>query len=546
MREKLFVNFLALSMLVLAVSGLLFSNTLYRYYEEQSFADMEEDADYLIQSMEFTQLGQLRFTGTITLLDSHDAVLYDSRGVEEDLSECKEVMQAHEDGSGRSKRSVGTMLDKELCYARRLPDGSVLRLCRQQAGLGTMILQLAGRIFLVVLLVALGAGMWSLHLARQITRPINAIVPDKPESVYPELQPLTDRLREQNSTIRHQMDELRRRVREFSALTDNMSEGFLLLDSHGEVLMGNLSARESLRIGVHHNVYRCGSATLRHAVEMALSGSREEQRIPQEGRMLQMMASPVTVSGQVTGAVVLVMDVTEQEQREALRREFSANVSHELKTPLTSISGFAELMSQGLVPPEKMQEFSGDIYRECRRLMALVEDILRLSRMDEGAVQPEWEEVELYTLAQEVLDSLESVARRRKICLMLQGETVLLTGERQMLREMIYNLCDNAVKYNRDGGSVTVTVSHTQGRPFLSVADTGIGIPYAHQSRVFERFYRVDKSHSRAIGGTGLGLSIVKHAAQYHNARVELHSTPGEGTEITVTFDGYTAERRSI
>lgn len=546
MREKLFVNIFALAMLVLAASGLLFSNMLYRYYEEQAFADMVGDADYLIQSMEFTELGQMRFTGRVTLLDSNDAVLYDSRGIEEDFSDHKEVQQARASGSGRSEYSGESMLEKNLCYARLLPDGEVLRLCRQQAGLGTMMLQLASRVLLVVILVAVGAGAWSLHLARQITRPINAIVLDDPKSVYPELQPLTDRLREQNSTIRHQMDELRRRVREFSALTDNMSEGFLLLNGRGEVLTGNLSARENLGVGVRDNIYRRGSAALRQAVETALSGSRDEQRIPQEGRTLQMISSPVTVSGQVTGAVVLVMDVTEQEQREALRREFSANVSHELKTPLTSISGFAELMSQGLVPPEKMQEFSGDIYRECRHLMALVEDILRLSRMDEGAVQPEWEEVELHALAQDVVDSLESVAEKKNVHLMLQGETVTLIGERQMLREMIYNLCDNAVKYNRDGGDVIVTVSRTQGRPRISVADTGIGIPYAHQGRVFERFYRVDKSHSRAIGGTGLGLSIVKHAAQYHNARVELHSTPGKGTEITVTFDGYRAERKNV
>ncbi len=545
MREKLFVNIFALAMLVLAVSGLLFSHMLYVYYEEQTYADMVEDADYLIQSMAYTELGEMHFSGHVTLLSREDVVLYDSHGQTEDLSQHKEIQQAHQSGSGRGAYNGGSLLEKELSYAKQLEDGSVLRLSRQQAGLGTMMLRLARRILLVVVLVAVGAGTWSLHLARQIIRPINAIDPDRPESVYPELQPLTDRLRQQNSTIRRQMDELLRRVREFSALTENMSEGFLLLDGRGEVLTGNASARETLGVDVHDNVYRNGSAELRRAAETALSGGRDEQRMPQDGRTLQMMSSPVTVSGQITGAVVLVMDVTEQEQREALRREFSANVSHELKTPLTSISGFAELMSQGLVPPEKMQEFSGDIYRECRHLMDLVEDILRLSRMDEGAVVPEWEDVELYALAQEVLERLESVAKPRGITLTLRGESAVLTGERQMLREMLYNLCDNAVKYNRDSGSVTVTVSHIQGMPRVQVADTGIGIPYAHQSRVFERFYRVDKSHSRAIGGTGLGLSIVKHAAQYHNARVELHSTPGEGTEVTVIFDGYRAERRN-
>ena len=230
------------------------------------------------------------------------------------------------------------------------------------------------------------------------------------------------------------------------------------------------------------------------------------------------------------------MDVTEREQREKLRREFSANVSHELKTPLTSISGFAELMSQGLVPPEKVKEFSSDICRECARLTSLVEDIIDLSRLDEGGEGMEWEEVELYSLCTSVLQSLEQVARKQKVTLHLEGVEKTVRGVRQVLHEMVYNLCDNAIKYNRTGGSVSVRVEGFGRGCRICVADTGIGIPYDHQSRVFERFYRVDKSHSRAIGGTGLGLSIVKHAAALHGAQIDLQSQPGAGTTITVTF----------
>ena len=546
MTAKIFRNICALSALVLLLSGTLFCGVLYHYYEERAYADMAGEAGYLMGGMEFVPLGELRSTGDVALLGEDGEVLYDSRGdTGEELNDRPEVIRAREEGEGRSAQHSESLLDKELYYARELPDGSVLWLSRMREGLLAMALQMASPIVIVALLVAAVASTWSLHLARQITRPINTMALEDPKDTYPEFQPLVDRLRQQNSTIRRQMDELRVRLREFSTLTENMNEGFLLLDGQGKILMGNHSAREHLQVEVKGNVYRSRCIPLRRAVEAALAGSRDEQRIREEGCTLQIMSNPVAVSGQVTGAVVLVMDVPEQEERETLRREFSANVSHELKTPLTSISGFAELMSQGLVPPEKMQEFSGDIYRECQRLMALVEDIIRLSRLDEGAIQPEWVEVDLQALSKEVLASLESVAAARKISLHLEGTPAVVRGERQMLLELVYNLCENAVKYNKEGGEVTVTVTHAQGKPKLTVTDTGIGIPYAHQSRVFERFYRVDKSHSRAIGGTGLGLSIVKHAAQYHNARVELRSQPGKGTEISVLF-GAGADRRTI
>ena len=272
------------------------------------------------------------------------------------------------------------------------------------------------------------------------------------------------------------------------------------------------------------------------AVDTALSGSHAELLLTIDETSWQVLANPVVASGQVAGAVVLFMDVTEREQRERLRREFSANVSHELKTPLTSISGFAELMKEGLVPPEKIPEFSGDIYKESLRLIGLVNDIIQLSRLDENSTQFQRAPVDLYDLCAQSIERLSTVAARQSVTLALTGEHAEIMGVEQLLKEMIYNLLDNAIKYNVPGGSVTASVRKSAGRTILSVADTGIGIPYAHQPRVFERFYRVDKSHSKEVGGTGLGLSIVRHAAQYHGARLELKSQPGKGTTITVTF----------
>ena len=348
---------------------------------------------------------------------------------------------------------------------------------------------------------------------------------------------MTQRLRQQRETIRNQMDELSRRMREFSAMTENMSEGFLLIDLRGHVLTENHSASMLLPTDAD-NIAKCSQRELCQAAQQALTGQRCERLLQQGERTLSVIASPVLESGQVTGAVVLTLDVTEREQREKLRREFSANVSHELKTPLTSISGFAELMSQGLVPPDKVREFSLDIQKECTRLTNLVEDIIDLSRLEEGGGDMTWEDIDLYTLCDDVLQSLEPVAKRQAVTLRLAGESLQVRGVYQVLREMIYNLCDNAIKYNRSGGSVTVTVARSAGRASVAVADTGIGIPYEDQSRVFERFYRVDKSHSRAIGGTGLGLSIVKHAAALHGAEIKLQSQPEDGTVITVLFPG--------
>ena len=540
MTGKIIRSLFSLAMLVLVIGAALFSGILYGYYEKQSFASLAQEAEQLQQTMEYVSPEQMRSADRITLISPDGTVLYDSvaraDAMENHLSR-EEVAQALREGTGKSSHYSSTVLKKNLYYALRLEDGNVLRLSREQSSLGAMLLNMAWPIAATVAgLLLLAAGL-SVRLARQITQPINAISPDDPQDVYPELQPLTQRLRQQRETIRNQMDELSRRMREFSAMTENMSEGFLLIDLRGHVLTENHSASMLLPTDAD-NIAKCSQRELCQAAQQALTGQRCERLLQQGERTLSVIASPVLESGQVTGAVVLTLDVTEREQREKLRREFSANVSHELKTPLTSISGFAELMSQGLVPPDKVREFSLDIQKECTRLKNLVEDIIDLSRLEEGGGDMTWEDIDLYTLCDDVLQSLEPVAKRQTVTLRLAGESLQVRGVYQVLREMIYNLCDNAIKYNRSGGSVTVTAARSAGRASVTVADTGIGIPYEDQSRVFERFYRVDKSHSRAIGGTGLGLSIVKHAAALHGAEIKLQSQPEDGTVITVLFPG--------
>lgn len=540
MTGKIIRSLFSLAMLVLVIGAALFSGILYGYYEKQSFASLAQEAEQLQQTMEYVSPEQMRSADRITLISPDGTVLYDSvaraDAMENHLSR-EEVAQALREGTGKSSHYSSTVLKKNLYYALRLEDGNILRLSREQSSLGAMLLKMAWPIAATVAgLLLLAAGL-SVRLARQITQPINAISPDDPQDVYPELQPLTQRLRQQRETIRNQMDELSRRMREFSAMTENMSEGFLLIDLRGHVLTENHSASMLLPTDAD-NIAKCSQRELCQAAQQALTGQRCERLLQQGERTLSVIASPVLESGQVTGAVVLTLDVTEREQREKLRREFSANVSHELKTPLTSISGFAELMSQGLVPPDKVREFSLDIQKECTRLTNLVEDIIDLSRLEEGGGDMTWEDTDLYTLCDDVLQSLEPVAKRQAVTLRLAGESLQVRGVYQVLREMIYNLCDNAIKYNRSGGSVTVTAARSAGRASVAVADTGIGIPYEDQSRVFERFYRVDKSHSRAIGGTGLGLSIVKHAAALHGAEIKLQSQPEDGTVITVLFPG--------
>ena len=532
----------------LLASALLFFGVMYRDYEDGAFARLRAEAAAIAQGL--GAAGSDYFDSfapddRVTWIAASGTVLYDSAApaqLLESHADREEIDHALQTGEAQTSRYSKTLLQRTFYYAKLLEDGTVLRVSCTQNSLPAMILMLLTPFLWVATLVLILCGVLSYRLARQITKPLNAINPDNPAPLpsYPELTPLFDKLREQNRTIGKQMNELQLRQREFTAITENMREGFLLVDCKMHVLSSNHSALEvlggrELKPGCLLYDAEC-SQEIFDAVDTALSGSHAELLLTIDETSWQVLANPVVASGQVAGAVVLFMDVTEREQRERLRREFSANVSHELKTPLTSISGFAELMKEGLVPPEKIPEFSGDIYKESLRLIGLVNDIIQLSRLDENSTQFQRAPVDLYDLCAQSLERLSTVAARQSVTLALTGEHAEIIGVEQLLKEMIYNLLDNAIKYNVPGGSVTASVRKSAGRTILSVADTGIGIPYAHQPRVFERFYRVDKSHSKEVGGTGLGLSIVRHAAQYHGARLELKSQPGKGTTITVTF----------
>ena len=532
----------------LLASALLFFGVMYRDYEDGAFARLRAEAAAISQGLDAA--GSDYFDSfvpddRVTWIAANGTVLYDSAAPAQLLESHagrEEIDQALQTGEAQTSRYSKTLLQRTFYYAKLLEGGTVLRVSCTQNSLPAMILMLLTPFLWVATLVLILCGVLSYRLARQITKPLNAINPDNPAPLpsYPELTPLFDKLREQNRTIGKQMNELQLRQREFTAITENMREGFLLVDCKMHVLSSNHSAlevlgRRELKPGCLLYDAEC-SQEIFDAVDTALSGSHAELLLTIDETSWQVLANPVVASGQVAGAVVLFMDVTEREQRERLRREFSANVSHELKTPLTSISGFAELMKEGLVPPEKIPEFSGDIYKESLRLIGLVNDIIQLSRLDENSTQFQRAPVDLYDLCAQSIEQLSPVAARQSVTLALTGEHAEIEGVEQLLKEMIYNLLDNAIKYNVPGGSVTASVRKSAGRTILSVADTGIGIPYAHQPRVFERFYRVDKSHSKEVGGTGLGLSIVRHAAQYHGARLELKSQPGKGTTITVTF----------
>ncbi len=385
------------------------------------------------------------------------------------------------------------------------------------------------------------AVILSLIAAFGIVKPIKQLNPEQSGTTapYKELEPLFSKLQQQTLTIRDQTVDLFRQQKEFRTISENMSEGLLIVDRKGRVLSYNTAAVRLLDIEPTEKqdvLTFSKSRRFRKTVTEALSGNHSQQLMNLSERTYQIIGNPVKERGETVGAVLMILDVTEREERDRLRKEFSANVSHELKTPLTSISGFAEIMMHGLAKPEDMPYFSGKIYEEAQRLIHMVGDIIQLSRLDEKDLLEQMQPVDLYSVATRVVERLSSTARQEQIQLRLQGSACLVDGVPQMLEEILSNLCDNAIKYNKAGGSVTVAVTPREQDVLLAVTDTGIGIPYEDQERVFERFFRGDKSHSKQITGTGLGLSIVKHGAAFHNATLTLESIPGEGTTISLSF----------
>ena len=549
MTKKIFRSMILTAGAVLLASMVIIMGCLYEYFcgvQEQQLKDELSLAASAMERLDgqsyLTSLRSDRYR--LTWVAADGTVLYDTQadaGTMENHSQRQEIQQALLSGHGESSRYSATLLEKTLYQAQRLNDGTVLRISISRATAGVLVLGML-QPFLVVLVVALAlSALLARRLAQHIVKPLNELDLEHPldNDTYEELSPLLGRINQQRRQIDAQVQELRRKQDEFEQITGSMKEGLVLLNEAGAILSINPAAR-----GLFHTDVAClgqdfltieRSTEVSHALETAMAQGHSEIHTERDGREYQLDISRIGSEGDVTGAVVLAFDVTEQALAQRNRREFTANVSHELKTPLQSIMGSAELMENGLVKPEDMPVFVGRIRSEAARLVTLIEDIIRLSQLDEGVELPT-ESVALRPLAEETVSSLHDAAAAKNVTLSVTGEAVTVRSVRRLLSEILYNLCDNAIKYNVPNGSVTVDLSPTANGAALTVSDTGIGIPPEHQSRVFERFYRVDKSHSRQSGGTGLGLSIVKHAVQDLGGAIHLDSTPGQGTSIRVTI----------
>ena len=551
MRKKIFKNMCLLALVTILLSSLLVTIVYYANSDARMKSEVREETRFVRGAVELSGQDYLatveNTVNRITLIDTDGTVLYDNQAdpaTMENHSDREEFQEASTAGAGEATRISDTIAEQTFYYAVKLQNGQVLRVAATTDSVFAAVLAVLPWILGVEVLVALCTVLFSNFLTKKIVAPINRLDLDHPadNEIYDELSPLLGKISRQNEVIAQQMKSLREKQEEFTSITENMSEGFLVLDNNTDILSYNTSAlrllgAESVPAESHVSALALNrSAGFRSAVDGALAGKRSEQLVRQGGRCCQVMANPVLRDGEVEGAVVVILDITEREERENLRREFTANVSHELKTPLTSISGFAEIIKNGIVKPEDIPRFAGNIYEESQRLVTLVDDILNLSRLDEADVQLEREDFDLSSLARDVAGRLKASAKKNGVVITVIGDKAEINGVKSIVDEMVFNLVDNAVKYNKQNGRVTVTVDSSSDGTALTVTDTGIGIPQADVDRVFERFYRVDKSHSKEIGGTGLGLSIVKHGAAFHNAKVSLQSTEGEGTTVRLVF----------
>ena len=545
MTKRIFRSIFAVAAVVLLLSLGVVMGVLYSHYSEVQWEQLESELTLTQLGLESSGEDYLRNITTedfrITWIDSSGTVLYDTQADEtamDNHAQREEILEAMAYGKGTSQRYSDTLTTKMLYSAVRLQDGTVLRIAAAQDSVLALLLDILLPILIIFAAAVLVSILLAKTMAKKIVDPLNDLNLDAPTEAqaYDELSPLLHRIDKQNKQISAQVALLKEKTDQFEQITASMNEGLVLLDAEGRILSINPAATKlfetsSACVGLDFLVVD-RSAAMHKGVQKALAGKHAEFRTSKHGSEYQLGISPIISNGKLLGAVVLAFDVTEQVNSQRNRQEFTANVSHELKTPLQSILNSAQLLQSGLVKPEDNGKFTGYICSEAERLLYLINDVIRLSQLDESGEFPK-ESVDLYAVCSQVLQSLLPVADQRNITVELLGENTVIMGIPQLAYELIYNLCDNAIRYNKDGGKVTVTV----GKDSVTVKDTGIGIPKEHQTRVFERFYRVDKSHSRETGGTGLGLSIAKHAAQQLNAHIELDSVVGEGTTIQVRFN---------
>ena len=537
------------STFLVAVSVLFFSlsivvGVLYNHFTQVQVEQLKDELSLAVTGTE--QYGNAFLENVeadrfrVTWIDSEGKVLFDTQVDQltmENHADREEIREAIEEGRGSAIRISTTLTERTFYEAQRLKDGTILRISANQKSAWSLMMGMLWPIVLVGILALGSSAFLARQMATKIVEPLNKLDLEHPlkNEIYDEISPLLHRIHRQHNLIKAQMDELQRKTDEFSQITDSMQEGLVLLDSHCTILSMNPFAKHLFNsnedcLGKDFLLIDRTRA-MRGAVNDALDRGHGYARVNRNGRDYEFDLSAIKSEGVVIGAVILAFDVTERLQAEQMRREFSANVSHELKTPLQGIMGSAELLENNMIKAEDIPRFVGHIRKETARLVNLIEDIIHLSQLDEGVEIPT-ETIDMLAMAEEVKEILQNSAAKKDIEITVKGKGFQIQGVPGMLQEALYNLCDNAIKYNVPGGSVRIQVEEN----CLSVSDTGIGIPIEHQTRVFERFYRVDKSHSKESGGTGLGLSIVKHVAAHHNATIDMDSEPGKGTKISIKF----------
>ena len=549
MTSKIFKSILSVAVAVLMASLIIIIGVLYPYFGGVQESQLKDELSLAAEATQ--QLGENYLENLdsdryrLTWVRSDGTVIFDSHAdasAMENHADREEIKEALVSGTGSSTRQSSTLTEQTIYEATRLNDGSVLRISVSRATALVLVLGLLQPIA-IVLVIAIALSAWLAHrMAKRVVEPLNKLDLDKPmeNEAYEELAPLLRRINAQHREIKTQMRTLQQKQDEFEQITGNMKEALVLLDNSGRIVSINPAAKALFGAGnacVGEDFLTIDrKQNMRTALEEANVQGHADFRAKENGREYQFDLSRIDSDAKNCGMVILAFDITEQVNAEKHRQEFTANVSHELKTPLQSIIGSAELMENGIVKAEDVPRFVGHIRKEASRLVFLIDDIIRLSELDEGAEMPH-EDVSLKVLSEEVCETLADAAKLKDVSLEVTGDDGVINGVRRLLYEIVYNLCDNAIKYNNPGGSVKVTVEQKSGEVLLSVQDTGIGISPEHQDKVFERFYRVDKSHSKQSGGTGLGLSIVKHAVQYHHGKITVESELNKGTAISILFD---------
>ena len=551
MTKKILAGVIGVSLIIMLVCVGLVMGIMYDYMGEKIDEQMASEAilaeeAWLIGGEAFLDRMEDRpdIKSRITLIDSGGKVLYDSvadQSSMENHMEREEVKEALTEGIGKASRTSYTLAEDTRYYAKKTADGNIVRISTSHYSQLGLLLDTFGMIIITVAVLIMLSVFISYRVARAIIKPINDIDLDNPDisENYEELGPLLHRIHQQNNSIKRQMEKLRQSREEFNIITKNMSEGLIIIDKDTEILTYNRSAMEMLGDGasrqIEGSVLKLNrSEPFRKAVSEALEGKNSQVYLTEGESTYEIISNPVSERDEVTGAILIVMDVTEREKGEKLRREFTSNVSHELKTPLTSIYGVSDMLASGMVKSEDVAGFAGTIKEESSRLISLIDDIIKLSRLDESTVPQEMETIDVCGSARDAVSRLSGKAAQNGVELTFSGEPSEIIGVQHILDEILYNICENAIKYNRPGGFVKVSVRNQGDESIIAVADNGIGIPKADRERVFERFYRVDKSHSKQIGGTGLGLSIVKHGVMYLGGRIRLESEEGMGTTITI------------